>query len=111
MIEAKQKELHQTHRQITYYKREIDKMRAQLDGSYNIQKIMQLENEQSHALSRLKQLERDYSETIKYQKDQEKAMKVLRQNGQYEKKFTELNSELKAAKDHYRKLQVKERED
>lgn len=86
-------------------------MRAQLDGSYNIQKIMQLENEQSHKLRQLKKLEQDYTETIRFQKDQQKAMKVLRQNGQYEKKFTELNIELKHAKDHYRKLQVKERED
>lgn len=38
-------------------------------------------------------------------------MKVLRQNGQYEKKFSELNIELKQAKDHYRKLQLRERED
>lgn len=38
-------------------------------------------------------------------------MRVLKQNGNYEKKFTELNVELKQAKDHYRKLQLKERED
>lgn len=72
---------------------------------------MQLENEQSDKLRLLKELEHEYNETMRFQKDQQKAMKVLRQNGQYEKKFTELNVELKHAKDHYRKLQVKERED
>lgn len=68
-IESKQKELHQTQRQIKFYKREIDRMRAQLDGSYNIQKIMTLENEQSDKLRQLRQLEHDYGETMYFQKD------------------------------------------
>lgn len=72
---------------------------------------MTLENEQSDKLRQLRQLEHDYSETMRFQKDQQKAMKVLRQSGQYEKKFSELNIELKQAKDHYRKLQLRERED
>jgi len=37
-------------------------------------------------------------------KDQEKALRALKKNGNYEKKFTELNLELKKAKEHYRKL-------
>jgi len=44
-------------------------------------------------------------------KDQEKALRALKKNGNYEKKFGELNVELKQAKDHVRKLQFKERED
>ena len=53
-----------------FYKREIDKMRKQLDGSYNIQKIMSLENEQSEKLQTLKIMEQKYNETMRFQKDQ-----------------------------------------
>jgi len=67
---AKQKELHQTQRKMQFYKREIDKMRTQLDGSYNIQKIIALENEQAHKLNQLKKLEEEHKEIIHFQKDQ-----------------------------------------
>ena len=39
-----------------------------------------------------------------FQKQQEKALKDLIRNSNYEKKFSELNVELKQAKDYYRKL-------
>ena len=45
------------------------------------------------------------------QKEQERAIQLLKKNSNYEKKFSELNVELKSAKEHVRKLQMKERED
>ena len=38
------------------------------------------------------------------QKEQEKAIQLLKKNSNYEKKFSELNVELKGAKEHVRKL-------
>ena len=48
---------------------------------------------------------------VSYQKDLEKEISRLKSHGDVEKKFCELNVELKQAKDYVRKLQVKERDD
>ena len=45
VLAKKERELRDSQRKIQYYKKEIDFMKNQLDGSYNIQKIMALENE------------------------------------------------------------------
>ena len=57
LIQQKERELRECQRKIQYYKREIDHMRSQLEGSYNIQKIMALENEEAHKKNLLKQLQ------------------------------------------------------
>lgn len=44
-IQAKEKELRESQGKIQYYKKEVDNMRRQLEESYNIQKITQLEDE------------------------------------------------------------------
>lgn len=38
------------------------------------------------------------------QKEQERAIQLLKKNSNYEKKFSELSIELKGAKEHVRKL-------
>ena len=44
-IRAKEKELRESQAKINFYKKEVDTMRRQLEESYNIQKITQLEDE------------------------------------------------------------------
>lgn len=44
-IIAKEVELKQSQHKVLYYKREIENMRRQLEGSYNISKIIALEDE------------------------------------------------------------------
>lgn len=44
-IIKKENELKQSQMKITFYKKEIETMRRQLEGSYNIQKIIALEDE------------------------------------------------------------------
>ena len=41
-----------------FYKKEIDKMRKQLEGSYNIQTIMALEDDQTNKLRMIKEYEK-----------------------------------------------------
>lgn len=86
-------------------------MREQLDGSYNIQTIIALEDDQANKLRMLRDLEFQDKEIQTVSKSQKKAICFLRQSSDYEKKFNDLNIELKQAKDHYRKLQVIERDD
>ena len=47
-ILAKEAELKQSQNKIQFYKKEIESMRRQLEGSYNIQKIIALEDEQKN---------------------------------------------------------------
>jgi predicted phage tail protein len=48
---------------------------------------------------------------MRFQKGLEKEISRLKAHGDVEKKFCELNVELKQAKDYLRKLQVKEHDD
>jgi len=60
---AKEIELKSSQHKVQYYKREIENMRRQLEGSYNIQKIIALEDEQKNKERILKQLQ-DESESL-----------------------------------------------
>ena len=55
-ILQKESELKQAQAKTQYYKYEIENMRRQLEGSYNIQKIVALEDEQKNKERILKQL-------------------------------------------------------
>lgn len=67
-----------------YYKREIENMRRQLEGSYNIQKIVALEDEQKNKERILKQLQEESESLLKVQKEQEKALIKLNKHGDYD---------------------------
>ena len=45
VIKIKEKELKESQAKINFYKKEVETMRRQLEESYNIQKITQLEDE------------------------------------------------------------------
>ena len=86
-------------------------MRRQLEGSYNIQKIISLEDEQKNKERILKQLQEEADSLLKVQKEQEKALRALNKEGEYDAKIGELGDELRVAKENLRKLQFKYRED
>jgi hypothetical protein len=96
---------------IAFYKKEIEAMRRQLEGSYNIQKIIALEDEQKDKERILAQLQEESESLLKVQREQEKALQALNKEGEYDIKIAELNEELRLAKEHLRKLQFKQRED
>ena len=110
-ILAKEAELKQSQNKIQFYKKEIENMRRQLEGSYNIQKIIALEDEQKNKERILRQLQEESESLLKVQKEQEKALTALNKHGEYDGKINELGDELRTAKDHLRKLQFKHRED
>ena len=110
-ILMKEQELKQAQAKTQYYKKEIENMRRQLEGSYNIQKIVALEDEQKNKERILKQLQDESESLLKVQKEQEKALGKLNRHGDYDQKIGELGSELRVAKEQLRKLQFKQRED
>jgi len=71
---AKELELKQSQQKIQFYKKEIDNMRRQLEGSYNIAKITALEDEQKNKERILRQLKEESDSLSKVQKEQEKAL-------------------------------------
>jgi len=62
---AKEIELKSSQHKVQYYKREIENMRRQLEGSYNIQKIIALEDEQKNKERILKQLQEEAESLLK----------------------------------------------
>ena len=103
-IMGKEIELKGSQHKVQYYKREIEVMRKQLEGSYNISKIIALEDEQKNKERILKQLQEESESLIKVQKEQEKALKALNKDGEYDAKISELGEELRVAKETLRKL-------
>ena len=83
-ILMKEQELKQAQAKTQYYKKEIENMRRQLEGSYNIQKIVALEDEQKNKERILKQLQDESESLLKVQKEQEKALGKLNRHGDYD---------------------------
>jgi len=54
---SKEEELRDSERKLHFYRKEIKKLSEQLEGSYNIQTIIALEDDQTNKLRMLKQLE------------------------------------------------------
>ena len=103
-ILLKEAELKQAQAKTQFYKREIENMRRQLEGSYNIQKIVALEDEQKNKERILKTLQDESESLLKVQKEQEKALEKLNKHGDYDQKISELGNELRVAKENLRKL-------
>ena len=110
-ILLKEAELKQAQAKTQFYKREIENMRRQLEGSYNIQKIVALEDEQKNKERILKTLQDESESLLKVQKEQEKALEKLNKHGDYDQKISELGNELRVAKENLRRLQFKQRDD
>ena len=66
-----------------------------------------MEDEQKNKERILRQLQGESESLLKVQLEQEKALKALNKNGEYDAKITELNDELRGAKENLRKLQFK----
>lgn len=72
-------------------------MRRQLEGSYNIEKIIQLEDEMKNKEKILAELQQENESLLKVQKEQEKALHSMNE-GDVDEKISEISSELHKAK-------------
>lgn len=57
--------MRESQNKIQYYKKEIEAMRRQLEQTYNVQKITQLEDEQKNKKRILKQLQDENRALVK----------------------------------------------
>ena len=85
-------------------------MRARLENSYNIKRIMDLENEHQHLKNRLKEEDKRAIEIKQITKVQERAIKDFDRCTYSEKKFSDLIKEVNHAKVYDKGLQIKARE-
>ena len=106
VIKAKKAELAKIQNKIKSYNKEIANMRRQLEGSYNIDKIIGLEDEVKDKERVLRELQTENESLISVQKEQEKALKSMKRDFELDGKVDELNGELKLAKEKLRKVSV-----
>jgi hypothetical protein len=57
IYESKEQEMKESERKLYFYRKEINKMRDILDGSYNLKMIIGLEDDQANKIRMLKGLE------------------------------------------------------
>lgn len=81
-------------------------MRRQLEGSYNIEKIISLEDEMKSKEKILAELQQENESLLKVQKEQEKALNSMNE-GDVDEKISEISSELHKAKQRLRSMQTK----
>ena len=104
IIKQKKAELTKVQNKIKNYNKEIANIRRQLEGSYNIDKIIGLEDEVKDKERILKELQLEHKSLTGVQKEQEKALNSLKRDYELDDKISELNSELKQAKEKLRKV-------
>ena len=104
VIKQKKMELNKVQNKIKQYNKEIANMRRQLEGNYNIDKIIGLEDEVKDKERILKELQSENQSLIGVQKEQEKALKGLKRDYELDDKISELSAELKQAKEKLRKV-------
>ena len=110
-IKEKKAELKKIQTKVNNYNKEITNMRRQLEGSYNIDKIIGLEDEVKNKERILKELQQENESLMNVQREQEKALLSLKKDYEFDDKISELNTELKQAKEKLRKLQFKQRQE
>jgi chromosome segregation ATPase len=111
VIKQKKQELEKIQNKIKHRQKEISSMRRQLEGSYNIDKIISLEDEVKNKTRILKELKEENQCLIAVQREQEKALQNMKKDYELDDKISELNDQLKQAKERLRNLQFKQRQE
>ncbi len=73
-----------------YYQREIKDLRKQLQDSYNIERLLELENEIKIKTQRVKDLKEEENSLKKVELEQQQAMESVNRDGDYEEKIQEM---------------------
>ena len=99
------------HSKISKLKQEITRMKKELEGNLNIGKITDLENRSTFLSKRIQELESEQLSLKKIEKEQQKALNSANQNNTYPEKISKLKEDIRNAKDKYRELVAKQKQD
>ena len=99
------KELAGGQNRVKKLKQEIGQMKRQLEGTYNIEKVVQMEDELKHKTRVLQGLESEHQALLSVSKQQTEAVKALSKEDVYSTNIDTLANELLEAKKKLKKLQ------
>lgn len=89
---------------INRLKQEISRMKKELEGNLNIEKITELENTSKFLTMKIEELQSEHTSLKKIEKEQQKAINSAQQSNYYPEKIAKLKEEIRLAKDKYRDL-------
>lgn len=99
------------HAKIAKLKQEINRMKKELEGNLNIGKITDLENRSAFLSKRIEELESEHLSLKKIEKEQQKALNSANNHNIYPEKIAKLKEEIREAKEKYRELAGKQKQD
>jgi chromosome segregation ATPase len=100
-----------TNIKIRKLKEDITKMKKELEGNLNILKITELENHSKFLSKRIEELESEETSLRKVKREQNKALDSAQKFNSYPDKISALKDEIRKAKEEYRELISKQKED
>jgi len=90
--------------QIRHYQREIKNLRKQLQDSYNVDRLVEIENDIKAKKARVKELGDEGLALKRVQAEQQLALQSINREGEYEEKIAEMAHELRHCKKQYREI-------
>ena len=88
--------------QIRHYQREIKDLRKQLQESYNIDRLVEIEDDVRAKKQRVRELQAEEAALGRVQAEQQQALRAINREGDYEEKIAEMAAELRLCKKQYR---------
>jgi chromosome segregation ATPase len=85
-------------------KKEIARMKKELEGNLNIVKITELEDHSKFLSKRIEELQSEHISLKKIEKEQQKAINSATQSNSYPDKIAKLKEDIRVAKERYREL-------
>lgn len=85
-------------------KKEIARMKKELEGNLNIEKITEYENTSKFLSKKIEELQSEHASLKKIEKEQQKAISTAQQSNSYPEKISKLKDDIRTAKDKYREL-------
>lgn len=89
---------------INKLKQEISRMKKELEGNLNIEKITELENHSKFLTMKIEELNSEHQSLKKIEKEQQKAINSAQQSNYYPEKISKLKEDIRLAKEKYRDL-------
>eukprot|EP00826_Nyctotherus_ovalis_P060391 TRINITY_DN8469_c0_g2_i1.p1 TRINITY_DN8469_c0_g2~~TRINITY_DN8469_c0_g2_i1.p1 ORF type:complete len:442 (+),score=151.18 TRINITY_DN8469_c0_g2_i1:31-1326(+) len=102
---AREQEMKKIQQKISYYKKQTETMKKQLEGALNIDKIVALENEEVARRKVIQELESEKNSLLRIQREQSKAMDVMANERELKKRRDQLKEELRNKKNELKEKQ------
>ncbi|OMJ69756.1 hypothetical protein SteCoe_32441 [Stentor coeruleus] len=93
-----------SYNKVKKYKQDIDRMKKELEGSLNMQSIVELENKTTYLTKRIEELKNEHKSLRKYEIMYKKLLDNAQSTNSYPEKISKLREEIRSNKDRYKEL-------